>query len=62
MKNVLIARAGVQTLTDSFLFLFTAKRVAKKLIEQNGFQSVAIITRKKTIRGQRSSRGKILWL
>jgi len=62
MKNVLIARAGVQTLTDSFFFLFSAKRVAKKLIEQNGFQSVEIITRKKTIRAQRSSRGKILWL
>lgn len=62
MKIKLFAQAGCQTLNDSFLFLFSAKRVAKKLVEQTGFQSVEIITRKKTIRAQRSSSGKILWL
>lgn len=62
MKIKLFAQAGRQTLTDSFFFLFFAKRAAKRLIEQHGFDSVEITTRTSTIRAQRSFSNKILWL
>lgn len=58
----LFAQAGCQTLNDSFFFLFPAKRAAKKLIEQHGFDSVELTKGNKTLRAQRSFGGKILWL
>jgi len=62
IKYQLTARAGTQSLSDSFFFRFLAKRTAKKLIEICGFDSVEIKKGDKIIRAHRSFAGKILWL